>query len=469
MAENNSISYNTGGNTSSVGVQLVDFYYIRKALAEGKKRMVFSQLADTMSMPKNSGKTIKRYKHIPILDDRNMNDQGIDASGTSTKMTVTISIADNSKWTKKYVAASAATGTAALTAAQNKAVDYFKMLGVFKTDYATTKTALEAAGWTVTEGTAVPTSGNLYGSSKDVGTITGRYPALSEQGGRVNRVGWTRMTMEATMNKFGFFEEYTEDSMNFDTESDLYQQITSSALRAAQEVYEDMIQIDLLNGAGVRLYGGKATSAATLDSTCNLSYAMLVKLEKVLDDTMCPKDTTIIAGSRMIDTKTIPAARYIYIGSELKPSLLAMKDYHDRPAFVPVHQYADAGNVAEGEIGSVAGFRFIEAPKMMNWEGAGATVLVGDTTPYYQSGGKYDVFPALVVGSNSFTTIGFQTGGNGTSKFSIISKKPGMETASFTDPYGSKGFYAIKWWYGSMIIRPEHIAVVKVTAPAMIA
>ena len=469
MAEKNPISYNTGGNTSSVGLQLVDYVYVRKALAENKKRMIFSQMADVKSMPKNSGKTIKQYKHIPILDDRNINDQGIDATGASTTMSVTIDIADNSKYTKRHAVGTGASDSAALTAAKSSATDYFKMIGVFKTDYATTKTALEGAGWTITEHTAVPVAGNLYGSSKDIGTITGRYPALSEQGGRKNRVGWTRVTLEGTINKFGFFEEYTEDSMNFDTEADLYQQITSSALTAAQEVYEDMLQVDLLNGAGITLYGGTATSAATLDSTCTLTYPMLVKLEKVLDDTGCPKDTTIIAGSRMIDTKTVGSSRYIYIGSELKPTLLAMKDYHNNPAFIPVHQYASAGNIAEGEIGSIAGFRFIEAPKMLYWEGAGATLLGSDTVPSYQTNGKYDVFPALVVGSGSFTTIGFQSGGNGTSKFTIISKKPGIETASTSDPFGSKGFYAIKWWYGSMILRPEHIAVVKVTAPAMIA
>ena len=469
MAENNPISYNTGGDTSGVGKQLVDYYYLRKALAEGKKRAVFTQLADTMYMPKHSGKTIKRYKHIPLLDDRNMNDQGIDATGASTKKSVTITVADNDNYTKKYIVGYGDDNAKALKAAQDKAVDYFKMLSVFKTDYTTTKTALTTAGWTVTENSAVPVAGNLYGSSKDVGTIVGRYPALSEQGGRVNRVGWSRVTMEATINRFGFFEEYTKDSMDFDTEKDLYQTITSSALTAAQEVYEDMVQVDLLNGAGIRLYGGTATSDATLDSSATLTYPMLVKLDKLLDDTMCPKDTTLIAGSRMVDTRTIQAARYIYIGSELKASLLAMKDYHNRPAFVPVHQYANAGNIAEGEIGSVAGFRFIEAPKMLHWEGVGATVKSGDTVPYYQTGDKYDVFPALVVGSNSFTTIGFQSGGDGTSKFTVLNKKPGIETMGATDPYGLKGIWSIHWWYGTMIVRPEHIALIKLTAPAMIA
>jgi hypothetical protein len=43
--------YNQGGNTSSVGAQLVDFYYQRKALIDLKRDMFFGQLADTTTMP----------------------------------------------------------------------------------------------------------------------------------------------------------------------------------------------------------------------------------------------------------------------------------------------------------------------------------------------------------------------------------------------------------------------------------
>lgn len=39
--------------------------------------------------------------------------------------------------------------------------------------------------------------GNLYGSSKDIGTIEGKLPLLTENGGRVDRVGFTRLELEA--------------------------------------------------------------------------------------------------------------------------------------------------------------------------------------------------------------------------------------------------------------------------------
>ena len=75
---------------SDVGTQLVVDYYQKKALIELKKEQFFSQLADTIAMPKNMGKTIKQYHYMPLLDDANINDQGLDAAGATTTMESTI-------------------------------------------------------------------------------------------------------------------------------------------------------------------------------------------------------------------------------------------------------------------------------------------------------------------------------------------------------------------------------------------
>lgn len=49
------------GTNSSIGAQLIPFYWMRKALIDLKKEQYFGQLADTTAMPKNFGKTIKRF------------------------------------------------------------------------------------------------------------------------------------------------------------------------------------------------------------------------------------------------------------------------------------------------------------------------------------------------------------------------------------------------------------------------
>ena len=465
MAYENPQVYNNPPAVEGSHPQLIPFYWQRKALIDLKKEQFFGQLADTTSMPKHFGKTIKRYHYIPLLDDRNINDQGIDATGQSVADEVTITITDPAGDTR-YVVGNGANAAAALTDAKAKAVSLFKNIGTFDTNYATTVTAMTAANWSVVEGTAVNNGGNLYGSSKDVGTIVGKLPAISETGGRVNRVGFTRLTLEGTIDNFGFFDEYTEDSVQFDNDADLMQHISRETLRAANYIVEAQIQIDLLNGANVVYYGGDATSISELTGETGatasvLDYETLVRVETILNNNLCPKDTTLISGSRMVDTRTIGAARYAYVGSELKMQLLKMKNFHNEAAFIPVQQYAEAGKTASGEIGSIGNYRFIENPNMFHWDGAGATVT--NNSGYLESNGKYNVYPVLVVGSGSFTTIGFQTDGENT-KFKILHKAPGNEMANRNDPYGKIGFYSIQWWYGTMILRPEWIACIKVVA-----
>jgi N4-gp56 family major capsid protein len=498
--------YNAPPDTpSSVGNQIYTEYYYKKALVTAAKEQFFGQLADTTAMPKHFGKTIKLFHYLPILDDRNVNDQGIDAQGvtlaadfaantTYAKVVYMAQAPDSLGGMKYYFEGVAQHGTnsaGAITAATNiakgKLLAFMNNTMKFEsTDYAdwvtdssavTAPTTRNPAVWYV----VVTTSGdeynygNLYGSSKDVGTIQGKIPALGEGGGRVNRVGMTRLTIEGSIEKFGFFEESTQDSLDFDNDSELEMHITTEAVKAANEITEDQLQIDLLNGAGVIRYTGLATSVATLTGGTigngardKVIYDDLVKLGIELDQNRTPKNTRLITGSRMIDTRVVNAARYMYVGSELLPTLMKMEDYHGERAWIPVAQYGAATQIARGEHGSIADFRIIVVPEMMHWEAAGATV--GDPTDevcYWSTDGagtnKYNVYPMLVVGDGSFTTIGFQTDGKQV-KFKITHKKPGAEVADRFNPYGTTGFYSIHWWYGTLILRPERLALIKTVA-----
>lgn len=494
--------YGTGSN-STVGPQIRTDYFERKALVEAAKEAYFGQLADVVSMPKNMGKTIKRYHYLPILDDRNINDQGIDASGVSlaadwvANVTLAKQViefqAPAGEGGMSYYFEGVATGATAVAAqgvaddiAEKKAWSWAIQMGFIdpavQTTYALAVTYLTGLGdpWTVTvhsTGDDYTNYGNLYGSTKDVGTIASKIPALSETGGRVNRVGMTRIELEGTLEKFGFFEEYTRDSLNFDSDADLLMHITGECVKAANEITEDQLQIDLLNSAGVVRYAGNATSTASLNGSTAVAnaedvvvYDDLIKLAIELDNNRTPKNTRLITGSRMVDTKVVNAARYAYVGSELQPALMRMTDYHGNQAFIPVAQYGAATTLARGEFGAVGDFRFIVVPEMMHWEGAGAAV--GDVTDEVcawssspdGATNNVNVYPILVVGDGSFTTVGFQTDGKST-KFSIKHAKPGSDISyGRDDPYGEIGFYSIKWFYGFMLLRPERIAVLKTVA-----
>lgn len=388
--------------------QMSAFHWLRKAIIQTRKEQYFMPLANVTNMPKHMGKTIKVYEYVPLLDARNVNDQGIDAAG------------------------------------------------------------------------AVSVNGNLYGSSRDIGTITARLPVLTENGGRVNRVGFTRIQREGSIHKFGFFTEFTQESFDFDSDDGLKDHLSRELMTGAVQLTEAVLQRDLLAAAGVVVFAGAAVSNAQITGevvpavpgvspaipASVVTYQNLMRLDQVLTDNRTPRHTTVITGSRLTDTKTIPAARVMYIGSELVSLVKSLTDQFGEKAFIAVQHYADAGNVLNGEIGTIDAWRIVQVPEMLHWAGAGATAT---NNPGYRTttvGGtvKYNVYPMLVIGDDSFSTIGFQTDGK-TVKFSVLTKMPGAETADRTDPYGETGFSSIKWYYGILIKRPERIATIRTVAP----
>lgn len=378
--------------------QMNTYFWLKKAIIQSRKDQYFMPLASVTNMPKNYGKTIKVYEYVPLLDDKNINDQGIDANG------------------------------------------------------------------------ATIVNGNLYGSSKDIGNITSKLPLLTENGGRVNRVGFTRLAREGSIHKFGFFYEFTQESLDFDSDDGLMEHLSRELMNGAVQLTEAVLQKDLLAAAGTVLYAGSATSDATITGEGStpsvVSYKNLMRLDQILTENRTPTQTTIITGSRLIDTKVIGGTRVMYVGSELVPELKAMKDLFGNKAFIEIQHYADAGTLMNGEVGSIDKFRIIQVPEMLHWAGAGAAVT---TNPGYRTtsvGGTehYDVFPMLVVGDDSFTSIGFQTDGKSV-KFTVMTKMPGKETADRNDPYGETGFSSIKWYYGILVKRPERLAIIKTVAP----
>lgn len=393
--------YGNGTTTSTNGANVRLDALIEKGIRTAKKDIVFEQLCDSRTLPMNHGKTLKVHKTLYILDDLNVNDQGLDGSGVAT------------------------------------------------------------------------TNGNLYGSSRSVVDVTNGLPLLSEGAGRVNRVGVTRITKEGTLTRMGAFLEYTDEVDKF-SDAKMEVQYYEKMGELSAELYDDYLQKELLGAAGITMYGGVATSLKTVsgvDATntvaSDLAYSTILDAEDMLEANYAKMNTSIIDGSRNVGTVPVNASYFAYCGRETVRGLNGLQDDFNQKAFVPARMYAAAGNLAKNEVGAVHSTRFIQAQRMMKYDGGGAkvgttptggykstTLTAAQATARNQTGGAgayYDALPIIYVTKGAFATVGLQ----GNKKIKFLSKKPGE--ATYEDPHGLQGIYSFNFFAGSIALEPEKI------------
>lgn len=396
------------GTPSDIGSQEIVKHLNRKAIIEAVKYSHFSKLSSVQNQPSGFGKTFTKYRYYPLLSDLNVNLQGIDANGVT------------------LIGAGSATN----------------------------------AGY-----------GNLYGSSRDFGLITSKIPYVAEGADRVNRVGITRTSVSATLTRVGFFTDWTDESVHFDSDPQMRAHFTDELVKGAEQLKEALLQLDLINGAGVIRYAGAASSLATVTGEgANpdvVTYDDVVRLSITLDTNRAPKRFSILKGSTLTDTATVSGHRALFIPPELIMTFMAMKNSNNVEMFTPVEKYASQTSVMEGEIGAIGGFRVFVNQEMIKHIGRVGTVggTVGTNPGYYATSARYDVFNCLAVCAESFTSIGFQTNSPESPKFNLVIKPPGPAMVSLDNPYGNKGVASIQFYYATLVERSDWIGLLRCVAP----
>jgi len=204
----------------------------------------------------------------------------------------------------------------------------------------------------------------------------------------------------------------------------------------ANQTQDDLIQMDMLNLAGITLYAGAKTSIATVAAGDVPTYNLIRTATKELTKNHAMKHSKIISGSTKVDTRTVDASYFAYVGVDMKYVLETVTNGSEI-AWNPSYKYASAGNLADGEVGAIHDTRFIETTRMLAYIGAGAAAI--------------DVYPILYVTDGSFATVGLQ----GKGKIQFKSKAPGVPTQD--DPYGLRGLYSYNFFYAGIALKPENI------------
>jgi len=315
----------------------------------------------------------------------------------------------------------------------------------------------------VNGGVVRSSSGLLYGGSASWSVANSSFPELSEEGGAVNVINSRSIQITATIKKYGMAMTYTVDEVKMGSIKGLIAQKIKDLGQARGEVREMQVQYDLLAASEANvLYASTTATTTSLGSVGPkdiVDYEVLRQMAGILKKARVPFDTKVITGSTKIGTKVVGKAYYCYVPYEAFNTLEDITDSSSNRKWEPVESYMDGagGNVAAGEIGRIGQIRFIEVEDMLRYDGKGAAAdddnedgTGEDAVTVYSTNGKVDVFPKLFVGSDSFTTIGF----DGTSS-QVKHNVPKGD--SHNDFFGEKGSLAVKWWHGTLVKRPERI------------
>lgn len=325
--------------------------------------------------------------------------------------------------------------------------------------------------------------GYLTARTTDEVTLALTNSRLAEGAGAVNERTLQKVTVETTLSRYGEMINYT-DEVDLFSEDVIQTRYREELGGLANSRYEDLIMMDMLGTPTVQ-YSGAATSLATVgggiaangtqDELYKVSYDLIRKATRRLLRNRARKNTEIVTGSVKIDTRTVAQAYYAIIGADVKSDLETLTrgtSYEREYVYIPVHKYAAAGNLAEGEVGAMHEVRFVEAEGMATYAGTGAVppqnyvgtlAITGATdltsaTPADR--GKFDVFPILFPTQGAFATVGLK----GQDKVVFHSKPP--SDVSNTNPYGTSGFFSYNFFYAGLILEEEKLLKVLVAASA---
>lgn len=327
------------------------------------------------------------------------------------------------------------------------------------------------------------TKGYLTARTADEVSLALTGATLAEGAGAVNKRTLHKITVETTLNRYGEMIDYTDEVELFS--EDLIQTRYREELGAlANSRHEDLLMMDML-GTGTVLYSGAAASSAAVgvgvaadgstDSTYKVSYDLIRNATRKLVRNRASKNTELVTGSNKVDTRTVAKSYFAIIGADVKADLENLTRGSGAEAeyvFTPVHKYAAAGTIAEGEVGAMHEVRFIEAEGMVKYAGAGAVPpqnYVGDlsitgatdlTSADPNDRGNFDVFPILFPTQGAFAAVGLK----GNDKVMFKSKAP--QDVSNSNPYGTSGFFSYNFFYAGLILQEEKVLKVLVAASA---
>jgi len=178
----------------------------------------------------------------------------------------------------------------------------------------------------------------------------------------------------ATVNQYGYYVTISDMLMLSAIDNTLVE--TTKLLGAQAGATLDTITREVLNGGTNVMYSGAKEAREALDESCKLTVDDIYKAARFLKTQNAPK---------------IDGSYIAIIHPDVAYDLMRDEEWID------VHKYSGTNEIFEGEIGKLAGVRFVESTEAKIFKDAGA--------------GSRDVYSTLVLGANAYGVTEITGGG----------------------------------------------------------
>ena len=481
--------FNDGQTTSDdINRQFRD-EFVSKAVVEVAgtlNKHYFSSRADMEDMPENHGDTFTKMLHFPLLHKDNMSDLNLDAASATIAANVVYIVDTNHNVVSKFdvedflVVTSAAGSTVAIS--QGELDNIYDGSDDATVDAVLAKAranAVVAANAASGANTVMAGAGMIRNGYAPYAMNSGSLANLPETGGVVNLLNGKSKLISAKLTKHGIGTQWSVDSVKLSSQPKKITRKIREIADAQLDIKELQVQYDLLEAGELNSIVATNANYLSADTIQELgaynevSYEALEQFQQALMEDDVPTDTKIVSGTDKVDTKVVEEAYIVNINRELLPTLRRITGPGGTIAWNPYSKYAAGDDVKiKGEVGMIEGlmFRFVVTPDLMIYRGAGlatvvaddagAVVVGGDTkvnydkigSTSYTTNGKFDVFNMVVIGDDSFNTIGL-TSDNSSAGY-IAPKKD-----NYNDMHGEIAGISTKWRHGTLVYRPERIKI----------
>ncbi len=197
-----------------------------------------------------------------------------------------------------------------------------------------------------------------------------------------NTLSVTNLT--ATVYQYGDFLRLS-DQVSTQTQDKLLKETAELLGEQAGETYDELARDVMVTGTNV-LYGGVATSRATVQAGENITTTLLDKAINILDNGNARKITKMVTPDPGYESRPVNSCYVGIVHPNVAYTLQGLT------GFIPVEKYANKADVMDNEIGSYKEIRFVKTTKAKVFSGAGASSI--------------NVYGTIILGADAYGDVG---------------------------------------------------------------